>query len=190
VTEKQSGVSPHFFRLLGIAAFIAVFITHVLYLRYLTGESQKGWADSFNSSPTFWRSYLSNQDYFVSFSYALSASFAIWAAARFAYFRRRSAAIGAMGGVSILTLLATAGCFLIGCCGSPMLPIYVSLFGSKAAGVGKPLMALISLISIGAGYLYILRRPECNCTDPTICSSSQKSGSVSAKQPTSSVRTH
>ena len=55
------------------------------------------------------------------------------------------AAVGAFGGVSLVTLLAAAGCFLIGCCGSPMLAIYVSLFGSKAAGIGKPLMALSNL---------------------------------------------
>jgi hypothetical protein len=187
VREKQSEVPPHIFRLLGIAAFVAVFICHVLYLRYMASESQKGWADNFSRSPTFWQSYISNQDYFVSFSYALSASFAVWAAARFAYSRRRAAAIGAFGGVSILTLLAAAGCFLIGCCGSPMLPIYVSLFGANAAGIGKPLMALISLISIGGGYLYILRRPECNCTDPASCPFPRKSVSVSAEQNSSTV---
>ena len=48
----------------------------------------------------------------------------------------------------------------MGCCGSPMLPIYISLFGSKAAGIGKPLVALISLISIGGGYRYVMRRPD------------------------------
>lgn len=188
MTEKQSRISPYFFRLLGIVAFIAVFITHVLYLLYLTGESQKGWADNFGPSPTFWQSYLSSEDYFVSFSYALSASFAVWAAARFAYSRRSVAAVGALGGVSILSLLTAAGCFLIGCCGSPMLPIYASLFGSKAAGVGKPLMALISLLSIGAGYLYILRQRQCNCTDETTCPSRQKSSPSSAEQRSSTVR--
>lgn len=166
---KQSGIAPPLIWLLGTVAFVAVFVGHVLYLRYLTIASQKGWADNFNPSVHFWQSYTISQDYFVSFSYALSASFAVWATARFVYFRRRAAAVGAFGGISLVTLLAAAGCFLIGCCGSPMLPIYVSLFGSKAAGIGKPLMALISLISIGGGYLYVVRRPECNCTDPETC---------------------
>ncbi|MBV8177107.1 MAG: hypothetical protein JO207_05780 [Verrucomicrobia bacterium] len=52
-----------------------------------------------------------SQDYFVSFSYALSASFAAWATARFVYSRRWAAAIGAFGGVSLVTFLAAAGCF-------------------------------------------------------------------------------
>jgi hypothetical protein len=152
VKEKQPRVARHVL-LLGAGTFVAIFAGHVLYLRHLTSSLQKDWADNFSPSASFWQSYIVSQDYFVSFSYALSASFAVWATTRFLYLRRSSAAIGAVGGVSLVTLLAAAGCFLIGCCGSPMLPIYISLFGSKAAGIGKPLMALISLISIGGGYL-------------------------------------
>src|ERR1700747_429491 len=137
---------------MGMVVFVAVFLGHVFYLRYLTSAPQKDWADNFNSPTGFWQSYVINQDYFVSFSYALSASFAVWATARFVYSRRRAAAIGGVGGVSLAHFLAAGGCFLIGCCGSPMLPLYISLLGSKATGIGKPLMALISLISISGGY--------------------------------------
>ena len=186
---KRRGTAPHFIWLLGTVAFNAVFVGHVLYLRYLTSAPQKDWADNFNPSVSFWQSYVISQDYFVSFSYALSASFAVWATARFVYSRRRAAAVGAFGGVSLVTLLAAAGCFLIGCCGSPMLPIYVSLFGSNAAGVGKPLMALISLISIGGGYLYVLRRPECNCADPETCPFPEKSSLANVRRHSSTVQT-
>ncbi len=186
---KQPGTAHHLIWLCGAVAFVAVFVGHVFYLRYLTSAPQKDWADNFNSSANFWQSYMIGQDYFVSFSYALSASFAVWATARFVYSRRRAAAVGAFGGVSLVTLLAAAGCFLIGCCGSPMLPIYVSLFGFKTAGIGKPLMALISLISIGCGYLYVVRRPECNCTDPEICPFPKKSSPASARQNSSTVQT-
>jgi hypothetical protein len=190
VKGKPPGVATHFFWLLGTAAFISVFVAHVLYLRYLTYAAQKDWADNFNSSASFWQSYINSQDYFVSFSYALSASFAVWATARFVHSRRRAAAIGAFGGVSLVTFLAAAGCFLIGCCGSPMLPIYISLFGSQAAGIGKPLMALISLISIGGGFLYVVRRPECRCADPETCPFPEKSNSSSARQNSATVQTN
>jgi hypothetical protein len=189
VKGKQPGIAPYLIWRLEAVAFVAVFVGHVLYLWYVTIAPQKDWADNFNPSVNFWQSYMMSQDYFVSFSYALSASFAVWATARFMYSRRRAAAVGAFGGVSLVTLLAAAGCFLIGCCGSPMLPIYVSLFGSKAAGIGKPLMALISLISIGGGYLYVVRRPECNCTAPEICPFPEKSGPASARQSSSTVQT-
>jgi hypothetical protein len=189
VKGKQQGTAPHLVWLLGTVAFVAVFLGHVLYLRHLTSAPRGGWADDFNPSINFWQSYIISQDYFVSFSFALSASFAVWAIARFAYSRRRAAVVGAFGGVSLVTLLAAAGCFLIGCCGSPMLPIYVSLFGSKAAGIGKPLTALISLISIGGGYLYIATRRECNCTDPESCPFPEKSSRASAGQNSSAVQT-
>jgi hypothetical protein len=189
VKAKQSGTAPRLILLLATVAFAAVFVGHVLYLRYLTIAPQKDWADDFNPSINFWQSYMISQDYFVSFSYALSASFAFWATARFMYSRRRAAAVGAFGGVSLLTLLTAAGCFLIGCCGSPMLPIYISLFGSKAAGIGKPLVALISLISTGGGYLYVVRRQECNCPDPEICPFPEKSSPAKARQSSLTVQT-
>jgi hypothetical protein len=160
----------------------------MLYLRHLASAPQKVWADDFNPSVNFWQTYIVSQDYFVSFSYALSASFAVWATARFIYVRRRAAAIGAFGGVSFVTILAAAGCFLIGCCGSPMLPIYISLFGA-AAGIGKLLMALLTLISIGAGYLYVLRQPSCGCADPESCPFPEKSKPAAVKQNNVTVRT-
>ena len=186
---KPPRASRFFFWLLVTAAFTAVFVAHVLYLWYLTSGAQKDWADNFNPSASFWPSYIISQDYFVSFSYALSASFAVWATARFLHSRRRAAAVGAFGGVSLVTFLAAAGCFLIGCCGSPMLPIYISLFGSQAAGIGKPLMALISLISIGGGFLYVVRRPECRCADPETCPFPEKSNPSSERQNSARVQT-
>src|SRR5260221_5135674 len=118
---KQSATAPRPIWLLATVACVAVFVGHVLYLRYRTIAPQKGWADNFNPSVSFWQSYMISQDYFVSFSYALSASFAVWATARFVYFRRRAAAVGAVGGVSLVTLLAAAGCFFIWSSGAPML---------------------------------------------------------------------
>jgi hypothetical protein len=185
VKEKHPRKASYVIWLLGAAAFATVFIGHILYLRYVAITSKNSWADNFNSSAGFWESYIAAQDYFLSFSYALSASFAVWATARFIYFRRQRAAVGALGGVSLVTLLAAAGCFLIGCCGSPMLPIYISLFGAKAAGIGKPLMALITLISIGAGYLYVLRRPECRCADPATCPFPEQTSSARTEKNTS-----
>jgi hypothetical protein len=187
VKGKRPGTAPRFIWLLAAVAFVAVFVGHALYLRYLAIAPQKDWADNFNPSD-FWQSYMIGQDYFVSFSYALSASFAVWAGTLFMYSRRQAAVMGAFGGISLVTLLSAAGCFLIGCCGSPMLMVYVSLFGSNAAGIGKPLMALISLISIGAGYLYVVRRPECNCTDSETCPFPEKSSPANTTQDTSTVQ--
>jgi hypothetical protein len=178
VKGRPPATATHVFLLLGTAAFVAVFLGHLLYLGYLTGAAQKDWADNFDPSVSFWQSYVINQDYFVSFSYALSASFAVWATARFVYSRRRAAAIGAVGGVSLLTFMATAGCFLIGCCGSPMLAVYLSLFGAKALGLGKPLMALVTLVSVSCGYWCLSRRLSRGSTYMDCCPRSDTSTRV------------
>jgi hypothetical protein len=99
-----------------------------------------------------------------------------------------SAYLGQVAVIGVVAAVKAGQGFLIGCCGSPMLPIYVSLFGSKAAGIGKPLMALISLISIGGGYLYVVRRPECNCADPETCPFPGKSNPASTRQNVSTFK--
>jgi hypothetical protein len=69
-------------------------------------------------------------------------------------------AAGAAGSITFVGVLMATGCFVIGCCGSPMLGVYLGIFGARALGIGKPLMALVSLISVGVGYLYLSRRAK------------------------------
>lgn len=154
-------------RLIALGVFIAVFTCQALYVRHLTQKPPDGWAqvdvaaDHFGFDP-----YFHSQEYLVGFSYALSASFAVWMIARFIAARRTRSVAEAAGGLTLAGSLMVAGCFLIGCCGSPMLPIYIGLFGAKALQLGKPLMALISLVSVGCAYWCISRRSNAdNCTD-------------------------
>ena len=91
------------------------------------------------------RDLLAGQDYFIGFAYALGASFTAWALTRCISFRHARVGAGgaAVGGITLVGVLMAGGCFLIRCCGSPMLAVYMSLFGSRALGVGKPLTALV-----------------------------------------------
>jgi hypothetical protein len=152
-------------RLIPVGVFVAIFVAHALYLGFSAASAPSGWTD-FNMSAnaagplglgTYWR----GQDYFIGFSYALGAAFAAWAFSRCISFRRGWIATGgaAVGGLTLVGVLMAGGCFLIGCCGSPMLAVYVSLFGAKALGVGKPLTALVTLVSVGCGYWCLSRRP-------------------------------
>jgi hypothetical protein len=68
------------------------------------------------------------------------------------------AAGAAVGGMTLVDILMAGGCFPIGCGGLPMLGVYLSLFGSKALGLGKPLTALITLASVSCGYWCLSRR--------------------------------
>ena len=145
--------------------FLTVFAAHALYAGARATSAPSGWTDfgiSANAAgPLGLRAYWRGQDYFVGFSYALAAAFATWALSRSIFFRRgRAGAAGAAaGGVTLVGALMAGGCFLIGCCGSPMLAIYLSLFGAKALGLGKPLMALVTFVSVSCGYWCLSRRP-------------------------------
>ena len=148
--------------------FIAVFTGHAFYLRQQAAMPTEGWADVGVGQGGLWGFdyYVKAQDYYMGFSYALGAAFAVWAFLKYLTIRQAAVAAGAAGGVTLVGILMGAGCFMVGCCGSPMLGIYAGLFGAKALGVGKPLMALITLLSVGFGYWYLSRRmAKIGCSD-------------------------
>jgi hypothetical protein len=126
----------------------------------LPSRLERFWHERHRRRPARARGVLAGARFFIGFSYALGASFAAWALIRCISFRQaRVAAVGAAaGGITLVGVLMAGGCFLIGCCGSPMLAVYVSLFGSRALGVGKPLTALVTLVSVGCGYWCLSRR--------------------------------
>jgi uncharacterized membrane protein YhdT len=151
-------------RLIPAIVFAAIFVAHALYAGACATSAPAGWTDFGISAhvggPLGLGAYLRGQDYFIGSSYALAAAFAAWALSRSILFRQGwiVTAGAAAGGVTLLGALMAGGCFLIGCCGSPMLAVYLSLFGAKALGLGKPLMALVTLISVSCGYWCLSRR--------------------------------
>lgn len=157
-----------------VIMFLAVFVGHAFYVRYQAAVPAEGWADvgvGYGRLLGF-EAYINEQDYYLGFSYALGVAFAAWAVSQFIKTRQAAMATGAVGSVTFVGVLMAGGCFLIGCCGSPMLGVYLGLFGAKALGFGKPLMALVTLISVGWGYWYLSRRvarglctdASCNCS--------------------------
>ena len=151
-------------RLVPTIVFLAIFVAHALYVGACAISAPSGWSDFGMSAtaagPLGLGAYWRGQEYFIGFSYGLGASFAAWALTRCISFRRVRVAAGgaAVGGITLVGVLMAGGCFLIGCCGSPMLAVYVSLFGSRALGVGKPLTALVTLVSVSCGYWCLSRR--------------------------------
>lgn len=154
--------------------FMLAFAAHAFYIRYQAAVPADGWADVGVGYGGIWgfESYIYEQDYFLGFSYGLGAAFAAWTVCQFIRTRQAAMATGAIGSVTFVGVLMAAGCFLIGCCGSPMLGVYLGLFGAKALGIGKPLMALLTVTSVGWGYWYMSRRAakglcsdsRCNCS--------------------------
>ena len=110
------------------------------------------------------RLYLTQQDYMVGLSYALAGAFTVYALLNFIQSRKRRAG-GLIGGSVLMAVIYGAVCFLTGCCGSPMLVVYLGLFGASALGFAKPLILVVTVVSVSAGFLWMRRRATC-CAKP------------------------
>lgn len=141
--------------------FVAVLLAHFLYVSRAGGRSQDGgpWAVYEFDQPqeSRWVRYTGPGEYWLGLSYGLAGAFGTWCFARIVRLRRKALATNAAG-LTLSGVLWAAVCFLTGCCGSPMLPIYLGLFGPKFLTVTKPLTFGITLLSIVVGYAWMLKR--------------------------------
>lgn len=118
----------------------------------------------------FLSAYVAGGDIFLGLSYALAGAFTVYAILR-TLDGRRTGVAGAVGGITLTGVLYFGGCFLIGCCGSPMLPVYLGLFGSRFLGVTKPLVFGLTILSVigGCWWLERRRRKASPCCDDEDC---------------------
>lgn len=106
--------------------------------------------------------YFKQQDFFLGFSYALAVAFTAHALLKFLQ-DRNSGIAGVAGGLTLTGILYAAGCFLSGCCGSPMLIVYLNLFGSSFFGLAKAFVAIITTISVVIGYFWLEKKSKSCC---------------------------
>ncbi len=138
-------------------AFVGVFLLHGGYLLW----SASRWVSIDNVSPL--SRYIVQQDYFMGMSYGLAAAFTVYSFMRFTGGQRGGLG-GTIGGLTMTGILYFAGCFLLGCCGSPMLAVYLSLFGSSYAGFTKPIVLVVTILSIGISWMWMRKRACANNT--------------------------
>lgn len=129
--------------------FVTVVAVHFTWLAVFPEQDQAQalWVTVAGGGSAFER-YGETQAYWLGFSYALSLAFAVVALRRYREERFCAARNLAIGGVTLSGFLAVAGCYLIGCCGSPMLAVYLSLFGAAFLPLAKPLIAALTTVSI------------------------------------------
>lgn len=151
-----------------LITFIIVFLSHIICSIWEFLHISKKWIQIENFS--FLLLYLNQQNYFLSYSYALAGAFTVFTFQTFLQ-RRRNSVAGVITGVTLTGFIYAAGCFLLGCCGSPMLAVYLGLFGSSFTGFTKPLIAIITTISVTIGYLWIKKKNKKCCEDNEQCSS-------------------
>jgi hypothetical protein len=144
--------------LLPVGVFLAAAVAHYVWRGLFPEQAaaQAGWAAvDVGDDPSWLGHYIEAQDYWLGFTYALSFAFAATALRRYREERFCAARTLAIGGITLSGFLAVAGCYLLGCCGSPMLAVYLNLFGATFLPLAKPLVAAFSTISILAAWFWM-----------------------------------
>jgi hypothetical protein len=135
--------------------FAAVLSVHFFWLTNAT--AQTGWL-SVDDDTSLFRAYLKSGAIWLGLSYALALSFAAWWLDRYREERFCVARTLSIGGMTLSGFLAVAGCYAVGCCGSPMLTVYLTLFGAAFLPFTKPLIFLFTATSLGATSWWVHRR--------------------------------
>lgn len=158
---------------LPLASFVLVLGAHVAY-RTVLAEPEHDCEVIAPSAPrSRLAGYLASRAYFLGLSYASAGAFAATSFLRFRERRLRADRSLALGGLTVSGLLALAGCYTAGCCGSPMVGVYVSLLGPQVLPWTGPITLGLTIASLAGGWSWMRireRRAGC-CDDATECSS-------------------
>lgn len=57
----------------------------------------------------------------------------------------------------VVKTAAVAGCYMLGCCGSPMLAVYLSFLGAAFLPWAKPFVALLTTVVLITAWLFSIR---------------------------------
>ncbi len=145
-----------------IGVFLAVAVIHFVLLGLFPEQNpaQHRWVTIIPASEPSWLTrYIDTQSYWLGFSYALLLSFSAVALRRYHENRMCAAKNLTIGGVTLSSFLAVAGCYLLGCCGSPMLVIYLNLFGAASLPLAKPLIAVVTTLTVFIAWRW-MNRPK------------------------------
>ena len=168
--------------LLAPGVFLAVLGMHFVWLsRY---GPQARWVSLDDESVVLsLRGYLESQSLWLGLSYAVSLSFAALWLRRYREERLCSASTLTVGSVTLSGALAVGGCYLLGCCGSPMLGVYLGLFGATFLPFTGPAVFALTAVPLLASWAWMSRAngrvsssqtpAACECSDPDAAASSR-----------------
>lgn len=143
--------------------FIVVFILHMVYFKLIEGAC----ADT-----SWFKRYIQEQEYFLGISYALSIAFVAFAFLKFKENRKK--ALKAAFGGGTLAIILWFLCFLFGCCGSPMLIVYLNLIGISNLKIPKFVLLVMTIIFIGIGYIWLIKKSPESCCNSKPCREDEK----------------
>lgn len=168
-----------------LVSFIAIFISHIIYSICREIQISHQCVQPEGISPLFL--YFGRQDYFLGISYAMSGAFTIYAFLKYLENYRHGIA-GMLCGITLSGFLYFIGCFFVGCCGSPMLGIYLGLFGSTFLGFTKPLVLILTTISVTVGFFWLEKKTrglKCCCVGDEKC---RETDGVSGEDPLEKIQ--
>ena len=144
---------------LPVGVFAAAYTLHYIWLGLFPEQDpiQSQWLP-LPAEGHWLQRYVETRNYWLGYSYGLSAAFASAALLNYLKSPCWASRAYAIGGATFTGLLAVSGCFLVGCCGSPMLIVWLALFGAAFVPLAKPLVALVTTITIAAAWVWMLRR--------------------------------
>ncbi len=137
-----------------LLAFISILLLHTVYSILRVSQISQQWAQIEDVSML--SIYFKRQEFFLGISYALAGAFTTFAFIKF--LESKKGMVGLVSGITLTGILWFGGCFLLGCCGSPMLVVYLSLFGSSFLKFTKPLVLLITFFSTTIGFIWINKK--------------------------------
>lgn len=146
-----------------LAVFILVFILHLLYFKVTEGSC---------GSISWFQKYIKEQEHFLGISYGLSLAFMAFAFLKFKE-NRKDALKAALGG-GIFAVILWFFCFLFGCCGSPMLIVYLNLIGLSSLKVTKLALLVMTVIFVSIGYIWLIRHTAKSCCNGKPCKEDTK----------------
>lgn len=109
--------------------------------------------------------YFKLGSFWLGYSYALAAAFTAYAVLLSVERSPRGMA-GAIAGASWVGLLYAAGCWAVGCCGSPLLAVYLGALGSRLLGFTQPIVAAVTTLSVLGAFLW-MRSGTCRIARPS-----------------------
>jgi hypothetical protein len=149
-------------------AFVLIFVVHFVWLGLFPEQdpAQTVWA-TLPATKSWLQTYLETGSFWLGYSYALSFAFAVAAVRHYLASRCWADKRFALGGVTFAGTLAIVGCFLVGCCGSPMLVFWLNLFGATFLPFAKPALAGITTATIGLAWWWMVKKSNYEKVQPT-----------------------
>lgn len=165
--------------LLPLGVFAATVVVHYFWTSRAPASAvtESPWASLPGQAPSRLALYLESGGHWLAYSYGISIAFAAAALRRF--LRRRTVAGGgfALGGATFSGMLTLFGCYLAGCCGSPMLVVYLNLFGAGFLPFANQFVAALTTLSVLGAWWWMDRtdRRSMSCLPSEHCACVLKS---------------